>query len=107
MKKELHLEIGERYSIIVLVFFIPYIIFQFPSTVIVRKVGVRNFLAAIVCLWGITMITFGFVKKWTDLIGLRVLLGLLEAGFFPGSVYLLSTWYTRCKPAISFNFNWF
>lgn len=38
----------------------------------------------------------GFVKNWTALAGLRVLLGVLEAGFFPSCVYLLSTWYTRC-----------
>jgi MFS family permease len=38
---------------------------------------------------------FGFVKKWEDLVGLRVILGVLEAGFFPGSAYLLSCWYAR------------
>jgi MFS family permease len=37
----------------------------------------------------------GFPKTWTVLIPLRMLLGLLEAGFFPGCVYLLSTWYSR------------
>jgi hypothetical protein len=39
----------------------------------------------------------GFVKNWGQLVGLRVLLGVLEAGYFPGCVYLLSCWYTRCK----------
>lgn len=43
------------------------------------------------------MIGMGFVKKWDQLAGLRIILGLLEAGFFPSCVYLLSTWYTRCK----------
>jgi MFS family permease len=38
---------------------------------------------------------FGFVKKWGQMLGLRVILGVLEAGFFPGFAYLLSTWYTR------------
>src|ERR1700761_2568156 len=41
------------------------------------------------------MIGMGFVKEWQTLAGLRVLLGILEAGFFPSCVYLLSTWYTR------------
>lgn len=41
------------------------------------------------------MISFGFVKKWDQMLGLRVILGVLEAGFFPGCAYLLSTWYTR------------
>lgn len=37
------------------------------------------------------------MKDWGQLVGLRVLLGVLEAGYFPGCVYLLSCWYTRCK----------
>lgn len=38
---------------------------------------------------------FGFVKKWDQMAGLRIILGVLEAGFFPGSAYLMSCWYTR------------
>lgn len=41
------------------------------------------------------MIGMGFVKSWSVMAGLRVILGMLEAGFFPSCVYLLSTWYTR------------
>lgn len=39
---------------------------------------------------------FGFVNKWTDMLGLRVALGILEAGLYPSVVYLLATWYSRC-----------
>jgi MFS family permease len=85
----------DRYSIITLVFFIPYVIFQPPATVIMRKVGPRIFLSIITLLWGSVMIGFGFVKDWTQMIGLRVVLGVLEAGFFPGCAYLMSTWYSR------------
>jgi MFS family permease len=87
--------IGDRYSIITLVFFIPYVLFQPPAVVVLRKLGPKNFLSFITVAWGATMIGFGFVKKWEDMIGLRVVLGILEAGFFPGCAYLLSCWYTR------------
>ena len=45
----------------------------------------------------------GFVKSFPQLAASRVLLGVLEAGFFPSTVYLMSTWYTRCEmiPAIT------
>lgn len=43
------------------------------------------------------MVGMGFVKNFEELAALRVVLGALEAGFFPSCVYLLSTWYTRCK----------
>ncbi|KAH7111233.1 major facilitator superfamily domain-containing protein [Dactylonectria macrodidyma] len=87
--------IGNRYSIITLVFFTTYIVFQPPSTVIVRKIGPRIHLGSITLLWGAVMIGMGFTQKWEQLAALRVILGLLEAGFFPSCVYLLSTWYTR------------
>lgn len=48
--------IGNRYSIIVLVFFITYVLLQPPATVILRKVGPRIFLPSITLLWGMTMI---------------------------------------------------
>ncbi|KAL3436114.1 major facilitator superfamily domain-containing protein [Aspergillus tetrazonus] len=83
------------YSITSLVFFITYTIFQIPATVIIRKVGPRIFLSAIVLFWGAVMIGFGFVPSWPAMAGLRVVLGALEAGFYPGCVYLLSTWYPR------------
>jgi MFS family permease len=87
--------IGERYNIIVLLFFITYVLLQPPATVVLRKIGPRVFLPTITLLWGITMITFGFVKEWTDMLGLRLVLGVFEAGFFPGCAYLLSCWYPR------------
>ncbi|KAF2718501.1 retrograde regulation protein 2 [Polychaeton citri CBS 116435] len=87
--------IGFRYSALVLVFFITYVLLQPPATVILRKVGPRIFLPTIVVLWGLTMMCFGFVRKWYELIPLRLILGVFEAGFFPGCAYLLSTWYPR------------
>lgn len=82
-------------------------------TIIIRKVGPTLFLGTIVMTWAVIMIVSlvslievrhpltvqgtGFAKDWGQVAGLRVLLGVLEAGYFPGCVYLLSCWYTRCK----------
>ncbi|KAJ5151705.1 hypothetical protein N7492_010000 [Penicillium capsulatum] len=95
LKTELELGVGNRYSIVVLMFFVPYIIFQPPMTILIRKIGPTLFLGTIVMSWAVIMIGTGFVKNWGQLVGLRVLLGVLEAGYFPGCVYLLSCWYTR------------
>lgn len=94
MATELKL-IDFRYSIITLVFFITYVIFQFPATIVIKKLGPRAFLPTITLLWGVVMIGMGFVKNWNSMVALRLVLGIFEAGFFPGSVYLLSTWYVR------------
>lgn len=74
-------------------------VFQAPTTIICRKVGPRIFLPGICLAWGAIIIGFGFAENWQTLLGLRLLLGLLEAGYFPGCVYLLSTWYTRFQVA--------
>ncbi|GAA5881185.1 hypothetical protein JCM16303_004834 [Sporobolomyces ruberrimus] len=95
MAKALQLTVGERYSIITLVFFVPYIIFELPSNLLIRKVGPRVLLSAITVLWGAVMLGMGFVTDWTQLLACRFLLGLLESGFFPGCVFLISCWYTR------------
>lgn len=81
--------IGQRYNIIVLVFFITYVLLQPPATVILRKVGPRKFLPTIALLWGCTMISMAFVREWTQMIPLRLVLGIFEAGLFPGGAYLL------------------
>ncbi|OJJ03280.1 hypothetical protein ASPVEDRAFT_134574 [Aspergillus versicolor CBS 583.65] len=95
MTAELGLDIGTRYSITLLVFFAPYIVVQFPATIAIRKIGPRTFLSTITLLWGIVMLCFGFVQSWASLIPLRMLLGALEAGSFPGMYYLVSSWYSR------------
>jgi MFS family permease len=87
--------IGFRYSTITLVFFITYVILQPLATVVLRKLGPRAFLPTITLLWGATMICFGFLKTWTQMVALRIVLGVFEAGFFPGCAYLLSCWYPR------------
>jgi hypothetical protein len=67
-------------NIITLVFFPTYIIFQIPSTIIVKKLGPRLHLGTITLLWGSLMIAMGFINTWDAMAGMRVLLGILEVG---------------------------
>lgn len=87
--------IGNRYSIALMVFFIPYFLFELPSNIVLRKVGAAKWLGSIVVCWGIVMISMGFAKRWWEIAILRTMLGFFEAGFFPGCVYLISSWYVR------------
>ncbi|KAH8888091.1 phthalate transporter [Thozetella sp. PMI_491] len=104
MNSDLNL-IEYRYSIIVLVFFITYTLFQPPATILCRKIGPRPFLSAICFLWGIIMMCHGFVRSWEPMIAMRLILGALEAGCFPGCLYLISTWYSRYETHK--RFSWF
>ncbi|KAH7106432.1 MFS general substrate transporter [Auriculariales sp. MPI-PUGE-AT-0066] len=95
MGADLKLNVGDRYSIATVVFFIPYIILELPSNVALRRVGCAVWLGSIAVVWGATMLGMGFVHDWHALAGCRAVLGALEAGFFPGCVYLITTWYVR------------
>ncbi|GMK56062.1 hypothetical protein CspeluHIS016_0211180 [Cutaneotrichosporon spelunceum] len=99
MDKELALDINDndnnRYSIISLVFFIPYIIFEIPSQIGLRKFGARIWLGTAVLLWGIIMLSMGWANSWSTLAAQRAILGLFESALFPGAAYLISCWYPR------------
>ncbi|KAK5700182.1 hypothetical protein LTR17_023150 [Elasticomyces elasticus] len=95
MSVDLGLSKGARYSLITCIFFISYVLLQPPATVILRKLGPAKFLPTITILWGLTMMCFGFLTSWTQMLPMRVILGIFEAGFFPGCAYLLSCWYPR------------
>lgn len=68
--------IGDRYSIITLIFFIPYVLFQPPAVVVLRKLGPKNFLAFITVAWGATMIVSQQTKPQVNGANLSRALGL-------------------------------
>ena len=74
------------------IFFIGYIILEVPSNLALHKFGARVWLARIMVTWGIVALLFTWVSSATGLYALRFLLGVAEAGFFPGAILFLSTW---------------
>ncbi len=75
------------------IFFIGYFFFEVPSNVLLKKFGARMWIARIMISWGIISSCMIFVKGEWSFYGLRFLLGLAEAGFFPGIIYYLTLWY--------------
>jgi ACS family tartrate transporter-like MFS transporter len=73
-------------------FFFGYFLFEIPSNLILHRVGARIWIARIMIVWGIVASSMIFVKGKWDFYAMRVLLGLGEAGFFPGVVLYLTYW---------------
>ncbi|KAI9840137.1 MAG: hypothetical protein M1837_001898 [Sclerophora amabilis] len=94
LEKELNMT-GNDYNIALLVFFVPYILFEVPSNLILKNIAPSTWLTLIILLWGIATIGQGLVTNFAGLVACRLLLGLFEAGFFPGCVYLISMYYKR------------
>jgi MFS family permease len=74
------------------VFFIGYILLEVPSNLALHRFGARRWLARIMVSWGIVALLFTWVQNFEQLIALRFLLGVAEAGFFPGAILFLSLW---------------
>lgn len=72
------------YNIALFVFFVPYILFEVPSNIILKRLPPSTWLSLIMVLWGICTVGMGLVNNFEGLVAMRVLLGLFEAGLFPG-----------------------
>lgn len=75
------------------IFFLGYFIFEVPSNLILHRVGARRWIARIMVSWAIVSSLTVFVSGATSFYVLRFLLGVAEAGFFPGVVLYLSNWF--------------
>ncbi|AYJ47210.1 MFS transporter [Rhodococcus sp. P1Y] len=76
-------------------FFIGYLLFEVPSNLALHKFGARRWIARIMLTWGIIAAAMAFVPTAEWLYGLRVLLGIAEAGFFPGVLLYMTMWFPR------------
>ena len=75
------------------IFFIGYVLLEIPGTILVEKWSARGWIARIMISWGIVAILMGFIETKFQFYLLRFLLGVAEAGFFPGIIVYLSHWF--------------
>ena len=75
------------------IFFLGYFIFEIPSNLILERVGARRWVARIMFTWGILSAACAFVTGPTSFIVVRFLLGVAEAGFFPGVMLYFTYWF--------------
>jgi MFS family permease len=75
------------------IFFIGYFFFEVPSNVLLKKFGARMWIARIMISWGVVSACMVFVRGEWSFYALRFLLGIAEAGFFPGVIFYLTLWY--------------
>ncbi|KAI1500053.1 putative MFS transporter [Biscogniauxia marginata] len=86
--------VGNQYNIALSLFFIPYVLLEMVSNMLLKRFSRPSiYLGVLVTLWGIVMTLHGVVHNFAGLTAARFILGILEAGFFPGAVYLCTFWY--------------
>ena len=87
------------YSLGSVLFFVGYVLFEVPSNALLRRFGARRTFARIMFLWGAVSVAMITVDSAKHFYVLRFLLGLFEAGFFPGVVFYLTYWYPARRRA--------
>lgn len=88
--------VGTEYQTVISVLFASYILFQVPSNIIASKFKYPGiYINIMMAGWGIVSAATAAANSFEHLIVIRIILGVFEAAFFPGAVYLLSCWYTK------------
>jgi sugar phosphate permease len=83
------------------IFFIGYALLEVPSNLILYRVGARRWMCRIMVTWGLVSAATAFVSGPASYYAMRFLLGIAEAGFFPGVIFYLTCWYPRSARARS------
>ncbi|CRK22447.1 hypothetical protein BN1723_002886 [Verticillium longisporum] len=86
-----------EYAWVLSIFFFGYLICEIPSNMILSRTAPSIFLPGIMFIWGGLCAAMAVVTNYGGLLGFRFVLGCVEAGFFPGVLYLLSCWYTKAE----------
>jgi ACS family tartrate transporter-like MFS transporter len=98
MNKELAIT-SQQYGLIFGIFFFGYFVFEIPSNLLLHKIGARVWIARILISWGMLAVLTGFVHTVHQLYIVRFLLGLAEAGYFPGIALYLTYWFPQREQA--------
>ncbi|GAB2763902.1 MFS transporter [Amycolatopsis magusensis] len=81
------------------IFFLGYLLLEVPSNLALHRFGARRWMARIMITWGVVATVMAFVPNATTLVVLRFLLGVAEAGFFPGIILYLTFWFPAAQRA--------
>jgi MFS family permease len=98
MNKDLAIS-SQQYGLLVGMFFFGYVLFEVPSNLLLHRIGARIWIARILITWGMVALLTGFVRNLHELYIARFLLGVAEAGYFPGVVLYLTYWFRQRERA--------
>ena len=96
LRADLHIDLA-AYGFGAGLFFIGYALFEVPSNLLLQRVGARAWLARITLTWGIAATLMAFIQNRPQFYTLRFLLGVAEAGFFPGVIYYFTLWLPKAE----------
>jgi MFS family permease len=88
---------GTDFNLATSIFFVGYLLMQLPSNLLITRVRPSLYLSMATLLWGAVSTCNAAVRNFHSLVVVRFFLGFVEAPFFPGAIFLMSSWYTRAE----------
>ncbi|EIM84644.1 MFS general substrate transporter [Stereum hirsutum FP-91666 SS1] len=101
IKTDTHL-VGQQYSWLSTIFYITYLLCEFPANWMMQRVNIGKTLAFLIFIWGVIVLCTAFAKDWADLMALRALQGAAECTISPAFVIIIASWYTRREHTMRF-----
>ncbi|RYO06511.1 hypothetical protein AA0121_g12022 [Alternaria tenuissima] len=98
MHKDLNLQ-GTEYNTCVSIFFVGYLVGQVPSNMLLTRVKPSHYMAGWTMAWAVVSTLMVLVKDYHGMLACRLVLGMTEAPFYPGALYMISSFYTRKETA--------
>ncbi|KAG6288527.1 hypothetical protein E4U09_005506 [Claviceps aff. purpurea] len=94
LRQDNHLQ-GQEYSWVAGAFYFGYLVWEYPTTLLIARLPTGKYLAGTTIFWGAVVALTAACRNFGSLLAVRFLLGVAEATITPGFMYLTSTWYTR------------
>ncbi|EIE77551.1 hypothetical protein RO3G_02255 [Rhizopus delemar RA 99-880] len=104
-KQDLHL-VGSQFSLLGSIFYLGYFLFQLPNNYLLQRVPIGKYIGTLVILWGTVLLCTAFGKNFSQVAGMRFLLGFFEAGIYPSLTLLISTFYRRSEQIVRLGTFW-
>ncbi|KAI1823062.1 MFS general substrate transporter [Xylaria intraflava] len=89
--------VSNEYNTALTIFFVPYVFFEVPSNILLKRLSPRIWLSGCMLGFGIVSVLQGLTQNYSGLLATRFFLGLFETGMFPGCFYLISMWYKKAE----------
>ncbi|THH33730.1 hypothetical protein EUX98_g439 [Antrodiella citrinella] len=103
LKEDLHLS-GNEYNTALVIFFVPYVLFEIPSNALMKRFKPHVWLSICMFMFGLVSCLQGLTQNYSGILAARFFLGLFESGMFPGCFYLLAMWYKRSEAQKRYTF---
>jgi MFS family permease len=92
-----------QYNTALVIFFVPYILFEIPSNILLKYLSPRVWLSICCIGFGVVTVCQGFVQNYSGLLATRFFLGVFECVMFPGCFYVIGSWYRRHEAQTRFS----